>query len=184
MSPRACQTGKARRCEPGSARRPRIARGRGLRVADFARGRGPRGAGRRFPATLPTLRGPPACASSGPTRAGPGPTGHHRPKPRPGQAAIRVKARKLSHADRGGRGKCGVGGLAWLARARVTAREGRGGGRGWELGLAVTHAARGAGCCDHAQKACARRDGRAPGFNVLHYSSVAQARTPRRKQRR
>ena len=36
-------------------REARVARGRGSRVADFARGRGSRGAGRRPPATLPTL---------------------------------------------------------------------------------------------------------------------------------
>ena len=39
----------------GPGREARVARGRGSRVADFARGRGSRGAGRRPPATLPTL---------------------------------------------------------------------------------------------------------------------------------
>ena len=40
----------------GPGRAARVVRGRGSRVADFARGRGSRGAGRRTPATLPTLR--------------------------------------------------------------------------------------------------------------------------------
>ena len=69
--------------EPG--REARVARGRGSRVADFARGRGSRGAGRRPPATLPTLgtsapapretprKGPtkrPGAAAASPGRAG------------------------------------------------------------------------------------------------------------------
>ena len=39
----------------GPDREARVARGHGPRIADFARGRGSRGAGRRPPATLPTL---------------------------------------------------------------------------------------------------------------------------------
>ena len=39
----------------GPGREARVDRGRGSRVADFARGRRSRGAGRRPPATLPTL---------------------------------------------------------------------------------------------------------------------------------
>ena len=40
---------------PGQAGEARVARGRGSRVADFAQGSGSQGAGRRHPATLPTL---------------------------------------------------------------------------------------------------------------------------------
>ena len=47
----------------GPGRAARLARGRGSRVADFARGRGARGAGRRPPATLPTLLGTEAANS-------------------------------------------------------------------------------------------------------------------------
>ena len=54
-----CPGFRARLCPAlaswAGATRPRVARGRGSRAADPARGRGSRGAGRRPPATLPTL---------------------------------------------------------------------------------------------------------------------------------
>ena len=59
----------------GPDREARVARVRGSRVADFARGRGSRGAGRRPPATLPTLSesGPIRWLGSAPDAGGAGP---------------------------------------------------------------------------------------------------------------
>ena len=62
------QTIYVRRCDPGRAGRPVSLRVAGRSAADFTRGRGSRGAGRRPPTTLPTLCG---GGSEGRRRKGP-----------------------------------------------------------------------------------------------------------------
>ena len=57
----------------GPDREARVARGHGPRIADFARGRGSRGAGRRPPATLPTLTGTVQATATSRRASEPGP---------------------------------------------------------------------------------------------------------------
>ena len=92
----------------GPGREARVVRGRGSRVADFARGRGSRGAGRRPPATLPTL----GQAGSGRARGGPGrlqPPGEAR-VPRSGETAF---SRARGGSMRSVLSKRGCGGWVW-----------------------------------------------------------------------